>query len=120
MAALPPNITGNLANLDPVNNEGDREMLTQVQEHYNTTHVNASKAQQERQLGTTLDRLGLQLTTQAISASQQLSFSGKSKDLLTFLSDVEQHVFLATGRQEDDDLKRAVYQSAMKTVSDFI
>ena len=92
MAGLPPNITGNLANLDPVNNEQDTDMLTQVQEHYNTMRVNASKAQQEQQL------VGLQLTTQAIFASQQLSFSGKSKELLMFLSDVEKHVFLVTGR----------------------
>lgn len=108
MAGIPPPIQGDLATLDPANVPADAATLVQVQERYNELVQFANRAQQEQRLGTTLDRLGLQLTMQAISNSQQLSFSGKAKDLLNFLSDIEKHIYLATGGQEDNDLRRAV------------
>lgn len=120
MADIPPPIQGDLTTLDPVNNPADANTLAQLQERYNQLVQFANRTQQEQRLGITLDRLGTQLTTQAISNSQQLSFSGKAKDLQNFLSDVEKHVFLATGRHEDNDLRRSVYQFSRGTVSDLI
>ena len=54
----------NLA-LDPVNNEQDRVVLNQVQEHYDTLRAAAIRPQQEQQVGNTPNKLGLQLTTEA-------------------------------------------------------
>ena len=120
MAGIPPPIAGDLTALDPANSEADAQTLAQVQQRYNELYQIASRVQQDDRLGNTLERLGMQLTTQAISASQQLSFSGKARDLLPFLADVEKHVFLATGKKNDEDLRRAVYQFTHLTVSDFI
>ena len=119
-AAIPPGITGDLSALDPASNAADKNALTAVQERYNQLREYALKAQRDETLSQTLDKLGTQLTTQAISVSQQLSFSGKAKDLIPFLTDVEKHVFLATGGRGDMDLRRAVYQFSRGTVSDFV
>ena len=91
-----------------INNEADAQPLAQVQQRYNELYPIENRVQQHDRLGNTLDRLGLQLTTQAISASQQLSFSGRARDLLPFLTDIEKHVFLAIGKKNDVDLRRAV------------
>ena len=119
-APLPPAITGDISQLDPATIAEDKATLQAVQEQYGRLRQLALDTQQQQILGATLDKLGTQLTTQAISASQQISFSGKPKDLLYFLSDVEKHVFLATGGQDDRDLRRAVYQFSKGAVSDYI
>ena len=135
--AAPAALDQELGRLDPVNNPADRAALEQVQQEYDRllrlfqestsreTELGAqnqelrSRVEQVR-LGETLDRLGAQLTTQAVSASHTLEFSGKAKDLIPFLDDVEKHVLLATDKQEDRDLKRCVYQFSKNTVSTFI
>ena len=135
--AAPAPLDQDLGRLDPANNPGDRAALEQVQREYDRLlrMVQENEAEKEQldnknqelrarieqvRLGETLDRLGAQLTTQAVSASSNLEFSGKAKELIPFLDDVEKHVLLATDRQEDRDLKRCVYQFSKGTVSTFI
>jgi hypothetical protein len=137
MAAAPAPLDTQLSELDPANNAADKAALEEVQREYtrvlellkesNTRSADLVASNRELQarveqvrLGETLDRLGAQLTTQAVSVSQHLEYSGKAKELVPFLDDVEKHVLLATDKQDDRDLKRCVYQFSRGTVSTFI
>ena len=129
-----PPIVGDLTTLDPVNIQGDRDTLMDVQRRYNALLARNAEQQQEinrlrdeqqdaqmhHRLNGTLDRVGKQVASSAIAQTVTIHFAGKAKELPRFIEEIEKYTLLSTGGQADEDLSSAAYQFSRREASDFI
>lgn len=114
-----------ITQLDPTNPQ-HAEILKKFQEHYTQLETKVTEQQQllslqdqSREIGQTLARVGQNINNQTLTNAVP-NFSGKPKELNSWLSQIEKHVYITLGAIDDLEARRTAYRCSRGTVSDYI